>query len=112
MYSIIRATRVRSYLLFDHHHLCLTLTLHIPPVHSISQLALPSTLEEPEDFKQDSSMEDPRPVVVVENVQLATAGSGANVRRRLHQEDVKSLYLLDSSILSVSKLLDFIFMTL
>jgi hypothetical protein len=55
--------------------------------------ALPYTLEEPEDLKQDSSKEDSRPVEVVENVRLASAGSGANVRRRLslrlpHSRDV------------------------
>jgi hypothetical protein len=63
-------------------------TLQIPPAHAISELALPSTLngpidEEPEDLEQGSSEEDSRPVEVVENVRFATAGTGANVGRRL-----------------------------
>jgi hypothetical protein len=58
-------------------------TLHIPPAHAISELALPSTLEEPEDLEQDSSEEDSRPIEVVENARFATAATGANAGRRL-----------------------------
>ena len=61
-------------------------TLQIPPAHAISDFALPSTLEEPEDLEQDSSEEDSRPVEVVENVRFATTATTAtssNVVRRL-----------------------------
>ncbi|KAH9981679.1 hypothetical protein BJV74DRAFT_887410 [Russula compacta] len=59
-----------------------TVTLNIPPAHSISELALPSTLvrrisEEFEDLEQGSSEEDSRPVEVVENARNTTSsGTG------------------------------------
>ncbi|KAH9013234.1 hypothetical protein EDB85DRAFT_2158382 [Lactarius pseudohatsudake] len=57
-------------------------TLQIPPAHSISEFALPSTLsrrisEEQEEADGNSSDEDPRPVEVVENVRFK-AGVGAS----------------------------------
>lgn len=63
-----------------------TVTLNIPPAHSISELALPSTLvrpisEESEDLEQGSSEEDSRPVEVVENVRFATTTNTNTARR-------------------------------
>ncbi|KAI9439220.1 hypothetical protein H4582DRAFT_2142690 [Lactarius indigo] len=57
-------------------------TLQIPPAHSISEFALPSTVsrrisEEQEGADEDSSDEDSRPVEVVENVRFK-AGVGAS----------------------------------
>ena len=62
-----------------------SVTLQIPPAHSISDFALPSTLEveEPEELEQGSSEEDSRPVEVVENVRFATPTTSANNARRL-----------------------------
>ncbi|KAI9511810.1 hypothetical protein F5148DRAFT_974552 [Russula earlei] len=65
-----------------------SVTLQIPPAHSISELALPSTLktrlsEVPEDLEHTSSDEDTRPVEVVENARFATATTNPNIARRL-----------------------------
>ncbi|KAH9057350.1 hypothetical protein EDB87DRAFT_1117253 [Lactarius vividus] len=56
-------------------------TLQIPPAHSISDFALPSTLSrrisEEQEADEDSSDEDSRPVEVVENIRFK-AGVGAS----------------------------------
>ena len=59
-----------------------SITLEIPPAHSISEFALPSTLErriteEHEEEADNSSEEDSRPVEVVENVRFKL-GVGAS----------------------------------
>ena len=59
-----------------------SITLQIPPAHSISEFALPSTLErriteEQEEANDNSSDEDSRPVEVVENVRFKS-GVGAS----------------------------------
>ena len=64
-----------------------TVTLRIPPAHSISELALPSTTfarrisDVPEELEQeDSSEEDARHIEIVENPRFAA--SNTNVSRR------------------------------
>ena len=60
-----------------------SISLQIPPAHSISELTLPSTLERlisNVSELEDSSNEDSCPIEVVENAHYATAN--ANVARR------------------------------
>ena len=69
-----------------------SISLQIPPAHSISELALPSTLErrisDVPELEEDSSDEDSRPVEVVENARYATAN--ANVARRFSLRTTRS----------------------
>ncbi|KAI0300628.1 hypothetical protein B0F90DRAFT_393098 [Multifurca ochricompacta] len=75
-------------------------TLQIPPAHSISEFALPSTIqkrtsEELEDPDRGSSEEDSRPVEVVENARFATTATtstttNANRPRRFSLRNPRS----------------------